>query len=251
MRAGGDDLLRVVRGACCWAIVDAARVGLSLSREVCCDCETVIRDPGMGPWFRGCAPLPRGGYVGLCGHGGHACCVSALIGSRCENSWRDTACIGRKICTHAWLAPAHRQLQRHAESTAFSAACSPTVRTWLCSLPRTVGRPEPPQGGVCSGFHGFERPSDLLVNRRKRGALAATGAMTDGLGAAALLQLARMLAAASSEAAAAAQSDLCATLTPWYSPSLQCTASYSMACSVRVWWNAAYTAQIVVKQWPQ
>ena len=49
----------------------------------------------MGPWFRGCAPLPRGGYVGLCGHGGHACCVSALIGSRCENSWRDTACIGR------------------------------------------------------------------------------------------------------------------------------------------------------------
>ena len=135
--------------------------------------------------------------------------------------------------------------QRKGESTALSAACSPTVCTWLCSLPRTVGRPEPPQGGVCSGFHGFERPSDLLVNRRKRGALAATGAMTDGLGAAALLQLARMLAAASSEAA---QSDLCATLTPWYSPSLQCTASYSMACSVWLWWNAAYTAQIVVEQ---
>jgi hypothetical protein len=69
--------------------------------------------------------------------------------------------------------------------------------------------------------------------------------MTDGLAAAALLQLARMLASTSSEAA---QSGLWATLTPWYSPSLQCTASCSMACSVWLWWNAAYTAQVVVKQ---
>jgi hypothetical protein len=94
----------------------------------------------------------------------------------------------------------------------------------------------------------LERLSDLLLNRRKHGVLVATGAMTDGLVAAALLQLVRMLAAASSKAA---QSGLWATLAPWYSPYLQCTLSCPMACSVWLWWNAACTAQIVEKKWCQ
>ena len=79
-------------------------------------------------------------------------------------------------------------LLRKGDSTAFSGVCSPTVCTWLYSLPRTVSCPEAPQAGVCSAVHRLERLSDLLLNRRKHGALVATGAMTDGLVAAALLQ---------------------------------------------------------------
>ena len=65
--------------------------------------------------------------------------------------------------------------------------CSPTVCTWLCSLPCTVGRPEPPQRRACSGFHGLERPSDLLLNRRKRVALGDHWSNDRWLGAAAWL----------------------------------------------------------------
>ena len=72
------------------------------------------------------------------------------------------------------------------EGTAFSAASSPTVRTQLHALLRTIGHPEPPQPCTSLAAHQLERLSDLLLNRRKRAALATTGVMTDGLAAVAL-----------------------------------------------------------------
>ena len=94
--------------------------------------------------------------------------------------------LGGSMLMHIVAYCSQQYLQRHADSTAFSAACSPTVRTWLDSLPRTVGRLEPPQGRASSTRHRLERLSDLHLNRRKRVALGDHWSNADGLASATL-----------------------------------------------------------------